>query len=61
MGDLTLNGTPVTVEEIAAAPFGDHRVPIPTLAEQARLFRLFGRPQDVARLAVLSRLPTGGA
>jgi hypothetical protein len=56
MGDLTLNGKPVTVQEIAAAPFGGQLVPIPTLAEQARLLRLFGRPKDKARLTLLRRL-----
>ena len=56
MGDLTLNGVPVTVQEIAAAPFDGMKVPIPTLAEQARLLRLFGRPKDVARLSLLARL-----
>ena len=56
MGDLTLNGAPVTVQEIAAAPFGATRVPIPILAEQARLLRLFGRPKDRARLELLQRL-----
>jgi hypothetical protein len=55
MGDLTLNGVPVVVQEIAAAPFGGMRVPIPILAEQARLFRLFGRPKDRARLELLRR------
>ncbi len=56
MGDLTFNGTPVAVQEIAAAPFGGMRVPIPILAEQARLFRLFGRPKYMARLSLLSGL-----
>lgn len=56
MGDLTLNGAPVTVQEIAAAPFGGMRVPIPILAEQARLFRLFGRPKDQVRLELLRSL-----
>ena len=56
MGDLTLNGAPVTVQEIAAAPFGATRVPIPILAEQARLLRLFGRTKDRARLELLQRL-----
>ena len=56
MGDLTLNGVPVTVQEIVAAPFGSMKVPIPTLAEQARLLRLFGRPKDLARLGLLARL-----
>lgn len=56
MGDLTLNGAPVTVQEIAAAPFGGMRVPIPILTEQARLFRLFGRPKDRARLELLRSL-----
>lgn len=56
MGDLTLNGAPVTVQEIAAAPFGGMSVPIPTLAEQARLLRLFGRPKDKDRLLLLDRL-----
>ena len=37
MGDLTLTGVAVTLQEIAAAPFGVMKVPIPTLAEQARL------------------------
>lgn len=60
MGDLTIHGAPVTVQEIAAAPFGATRVPIPILAEQARLFRLFGRPKDRARLALLRALPPGG-
>lgn len=56
MGDLTVNGHPVVVQEIAAAPFGGAFVPIPILAEQARLFRLFGRPKDQARLKMLERL-----
>ena len=56
MGDLTLDGVPVTVQEIAAAPFAGMKVPIPTLAEQARLLRLFGRPKDLARLSLLARL-----
>ena len=56
MGDLTRKGAPVTVQEIAAAPFGGGRTPIPTLAEQARLLRLFGRPKDRARLALLRNL-----
>lgn len=56
MGDLTVNGAPIVVQEIAAAPFGGTRVPIPILAEQARLFRLFGRPKDRARLELLGRL-----
>ncbi|MDB5452486.1 MAG: hypothetical protein JWO33_1064 [Caulobacteraceae bacterium] len=59
MGDLTMNGALVTVQEIAAAPFGGMSVPIPILAEQARLFRLFGRPKDRARLELLRRLPAG--
>ncbi len=59
MGDLTLNGVPVVVQEIAAAPFGGARVPIPILAEQARLLRLFGRPKDRARLELLKALPPG--
>jgi hypothetical protein len=58
MGDLTINGAPVTVQEIAAAPFGATRVPIPILAEQARLFRLFGRPKDRSRLELLRRSST---
>lgn len=53
MGDLTHKGLPVSVQEIAAAPFGGMKVPIPTLAEQARLLRLFGRPKDRARLKLL--------
>ena len=56
MGDLTLNGAPVTVQEIADAPFGGLRVPIPTLAEQARLLRLFGRPKDSEKLSLLGKL-----
>jgi hypothetical protein len=56
MGDLTMNGAPIVVQEIAAAPFGGAFVPIPILAEQARLFRLFGRPKDQARLKMLGRL-----
>lgn len=56
MGDLTMNGAPVTVQEIAAAPFAGGHVPIPILAEQARLFRLFGRPKDKVRLKMLARL-----
>lgn len=56
MGDLTLNGAPVTVQEIAAAPFGGATVPIPTLAEQARLLRLFGRPKDKEKLRLLGSL-----
>lgn len=56
MGDLTFNGAPVAVQEIAAAPFGGTKVPIPTLAEQARLLRLFGRPKDRSKLEALLRL-----
>jgi hypothetical protein len=56
MGDLTFNGAPVAVQEIAAAPFGGAKVPIPTLAEQARLLRLFGRPKDRSKLEALLRL-----
>lgn len=55
MGDLIHKGKPVAVQEIAAAPFGGAKVPIPTLAEQARLLRLFGRPKDRARLGMLGR------
>ncbi len=56
MGDLIFNGAPVVVQEIAAAPFSGARVPIPILAEQARLLRLFGRPKDRERLDLLRRL-----
>jgi hypothetical protein len=59
MGDLTFQDAPVSVQEIAAAPFGGMRVPIPTLAEQARLLRLFGRPKDKARLALLGQMTSG--
>jgi hypothetical protein len=56
MGDLTLNGVPVVVQEIAAAPFGGARVPIPILAEQARLLRVFGRPKDTVKLKLIASL-----
>jgi hypothetical protein len=56
MGDLTFGGAPVVVQEITAAPFGGAKTPIPTLAEQARLLRLFGRPKDRARLSTLRSL-----
>jgi hypothetical protein len=56
MGDLRFKDAPVAVQEIAAAPFGDQIIPIPTIAEQARLLRLFGRPKDTARLALLARM-----
>jgi hypothetical protein len=53
MGAMTHYGAAVAVQEIAVAPFGGLQVPIPTLAEQARLLRLFGRPKDRARLKLL--------
>jgi hypothetical protein len=47
---------PVRVAATACACIGGIEVPVPSLAEQVRILRLFGRGKDLARVAVLTGL-----
>lgn len=55
MGDLDVmtpeGWRPLRVLEDAAVDVGGHAIRVPTLAEQQRIFLLFGRPKDLAKAA----------
>jgi hypothetical protein len=63
MGDLELHGEggwqAVHVADIVSIDIGDVSVPVPSLAEQVRLFESFGRAKDLRRAAILRALPQG--
>lgn len=63
MGDMELHGEggwqTVRVADIIDMDLGDISVPVPSLAEQIRLFESFGRAKDLRRAAILRALPRG--
>jgi hypothetical protein len=61
MGDLELHGgrgwQAVHVADTVSIDLDDVSVPIPSLAEQIRLFESFGRVKDIRRATILRALP----
>lgn len=61
MGDLELHAgrgwQAVHVADIVSIDLGDVSVPVPSLAEQIRLFESFGRAKDIRRATILRALP----
>lgn len=65
MGGLELFGAAgweaVRIDDIIDVKVGSLTVPIPTVAEQLRVLRSFGRPKDRQRMTLLAALGTGTA
>jgi hypothetical protein len=65
MGGLELFGAAgwkvVRIDDIIDVNVGGLAVPIPTVGEQLRVLRSFGRPKDRQRMALLETLGTGAA
>lgn len=64
MGELEFRGqggwSAVWPRALERRRFGEAAWPVPTLDEQIRILRLFGRPKDLAKAARLEAFRTGG-
>jgi hypothetical protein len=56
LGGLRVRGKPLTITTRVTIPVGKTPVYVPSREELVRIFRLFGRPKDMARAEVLAAL-----
>lgn len=56
LGGLQVRNAPLAIETRLAVPMGERSVYVPSCAELVSIFRLFGRPKDIARAEALTAL-----
>ena len=56
LGGFKVRGTPLVIETRVALPVGEALVYVPAREELVGIFRLFGRPKDIARADALAAL-----
>jgi hypothetical protein len=56
LGGFSVRGAPLVIETRIALPVGEAVVYVPSREELVGIFRLFGRPKDIARADALTAL-----